>query len=92
MHIADDNDANLFIDKLVNLLDRFAEEVWWERFKLHRQLSAILQVGCSLKINRMKSIRTKRDALIKETSQECKFARASQYYTLFSEPFPQQQL
>ena len=56
MHIADDNDANLFIDKLVNLLDRFAEEVWWERFKLHRQLSAILQVGCSLKINRMKSI------------------------------------
>ena len=49
MHIADDNDANLFIDKLVNLLDRFSKEVRGERFKLHRQLRPVLQVGRALK-------------------------------------------
>ena len=42
------NNANLFIDKLVNLLDRLSQEVRRERFKLHRQLSPVLQVGSSL--------------------------------------------
>ena len=42
------DDGDLFINKLVDLLDWFAQQVRRERLKLHRQLSPVLQVGRSL--------------------------------------------
>ena len=42
------DDGDLFINKLVDLLDWFAQQVRRERLKLHRQLSSVLQVGRSL--------------------------------------------
>ena len=40
--------GDLFINKLVDLLDWFAQQVRRERLKLHRQLGPVLQVGRSL--------------------------------------------
>ena len=42
------DDGDLFINKLVDLLNWFAQQVRRERLKLHRQLSSVLQVGRSL--------------------------------------------
>ena len=41
--------ANLFVDKLIDFLNRFSKEMGGKRFKLHRQLCPILKVSGALK-------------------------------------------